>query len=232
MFLDTVVFPPTIALGSTGGPRFLTAVVESTGGHERRSQQWPQSLGRWEVSNLNRTDAEAKELLALFYVACGRAHAFRLHDFTAGEAAGTAEYLGTGDGVKTDFFLRKFYQAGSNIYVRRILKPITASVVVTVDGVVSTDYTQDGTVGMIQFTAPVPLGKIVRASFTFDIPVRFDIDALSPVWVEPGLTSFPSITLVEVSVTMAHEMNEGLPDPPARFVPSDYGFTEGWEVVE
>ncbi len=120
--------------------------------------------------------------------------------------AGHNPYLtgspGTGDGVRVEFQLSKHYGAGATAYLRTIAKPQAGSVLVAVDGVQqpSDAFSCDAATGLVSFAAGhvPPPGAAITAGFVFDVPVRFDTDA-----IEVDLSAFeageiPRIPVVEI----------------------------------
>ncbi len=196
MFLDAIVFSETIALGMTGGPRFSTTIAPSPSGDEALMAHWTRELGAWDLAQRHRTDAETITLLMLFRLACGRAHGFRLHD-PSDDTTGV-ELIGTGDATTTVFQLLKTYDDGAYTYTRRITKPIAGTTQVWLNGVAATGYVVSSATGLVTFTAPPGLGVLVTAWCQFHVPVRFDIDACDLQMVEPGITTWGQIRLVEL----------------------------------
>ena len=79
------------------------------------------------------------------------------------------------------FQLRKIYGSGFAPYERVISKPVATSVRAAIDateGVAGIDFAVDGSSGLVSFFAAPPSGATVTAGFSFDVPVRFDTDAL------------------------------------------------------
>lgn len=59
-------------------------------------------------------------------------------------------------------------------------------------------WTLDTTTGLVTFASPPVLGATMRAGFTFDVPVRFDTEAMDSVLDFERLGSINSIPLLEV----------------------------------
>jgi uncharacterized protein (TIGR02217 family) len=198
MFIEQRL-PDVIAFGAVGGPRFLTSVGTSASGFEARADLWTIERGMWDLGYFNRSEEETKALIAFFVaVARGRANGFRFLDHAEGESTGVSEYLGTGDGADATFQLRKAYTQGGETYYRTIYKPVAGTVTATLNGTATTAFTVSTTTGIVTFTSPPGGGVVVRASFQFDVPVRFDVDWLSLRCVEPGVCSWEGVTLSEI----------------------------------
>jgi uncharacterized protein (TIGR02217 family) len=195
-------FNKKLALGAVGGPGYNTSVNAGFSGFEQRNQNWSQSRGQWTVSFENKYQTDYQQLLALFHAVRGMANSFRLYDPT--DFSAQAQYIGTGDGAKTQFQLQKTYVFPLSSYqvVRPIQKPIT-SLVIDFNGAALTDtvviydngavqaknagyhttgggakYTLDETTGVVTFVTPPVTGHVITADYQFHWPVRFDLDQL------------------------------------------------------
>src|SRR5690606_25943023 len=132
---------------------------------------------------------------AFFEERRGRFHSFLWRDGL--DHAATDETIGMGDGTTVSFQLTKQYGATFDPYSRVITKPVAASVVVKVDGVVAAVEVDELT-GMVSFAAAPAEGAAITASFEFDVPVRFDTDRLDVELTSFEAAEVPVIPLVEV----------------------------------
>jgi uncharacterized protein (TIGR02217 family) len=83
--------------------------------------------------------------------------------------------------------------------VRTIAKPIAGSVTVALNGTSqASGWSVDTTTGVITFTTAPGLGVAITAGFEFDVPVRFDTDALDVTLDLERLGSISSIPLLEI----------------------------------
>ncbi len=197
-FIETR-FPIDIAYGSSGGPEYFTDVVETHGGYEQRNANWAQSRGRWNVAHGVKTQAQLDALIAFFRARKGRADGFRFKDWT--DYSGTAQALGTGNGVLTQFQLVKKYTSGSVTETRSISKPVSGTVKVYLNGVEQmSGWSVNTGTGMVTFSAAPGGGVAVTADFEFDVPARFDTDRLSATLDAYGATSWRDILIVEIRV--------------------------------
>ncbi|HZQ25265.1 MAG TPA: DUF2460 domain-containing protein [Terriglobales bacterium] len=219
-----VQFPDELALMATGGPAYNTTINPAFSGYEQRNANWPLSRASWDVSFEHKTAAEYDALLAMFHAAQGSANGFRLFDPTDYKVTGG--YIGTGNGVKTQFQLQKIYTFPVSQYqmTRPIQKPIT-SLVLDFEGNALTDtvkvydngvekphntgyghgsppnsdYTLDYTTGIITFASPVTNGHIITADFQFHWPVRFNLDQMK-VSNELPNDQTPMLTVTGISL--------------------------------
>jgi len=201
---DDVGFPLSMGREATVTPGFSTAVVTTASGHEQRNADWASGRMKFDVGPGVRSEADVAALIAFFRARRGRAKGFRFRDptdFSSGGMTGTPgaldQVLGTGDGVRTGFDLVKIYGTGADAEVRRVTRPVAASVLVSVGGVATaTGWSLSG--GQVVFSTAPAAGAVVRAGFLYDVPVRFAEDVLEVsvgTWRAGDLVS---VGLVEV----------------------------------
>jgi len=202
-------FPTDLALGATGGPQRRTEVVTLASGSEKRNSRWYNSRRRFNAGYGIKTLAHLQEVIAFFEARRGRLFGFRFRDpldwksaFGSGQVRPGDQVIGVGDGILDEFQLKKTYGFGEDAYVRVITKPVSASLQVSVDGLLqdTNSYELDDTTGMITFEpGSIPQsGASVLAGFEFDIPVRFDTDEISVNLSHFEAGDIPSIPLVEL----------------------------------
>jgi uncharacterized protein (TIGR02217 family) len=203
-------FPTDIARGARGGPERLTQIVTLASGREVRNSRWAHSRRRYDAGLGIRTLDALAAVVAFFEERRGRLYGFRWRDRLDWKScppsqtpAATDQALATGDGVTATFQLGKLYGTGIASYRRPITKPLPGEVLIAVDGVPVDQpghVAYDATTGLVSFAAghvPGP-GAVITAGFLFDVPVRFDIDA-----IEVDLSAFeageiPKIPIVEI----------------------------------
>ena len=205
-----VNFPLSIALDARGGPERRTDIVTLASGKEERNARWKHSRRRYEAGIGVRSLNDLRLVIAFFEERQGQLYAFRYKDpldYTSAANSGTLTatdcVIGTGTGVLATFQLVKTYGAGATQYARPITKPIAATVKVSVSGVEQTHgtfYNCDAATGLITFTPShvPPLNAVITAGFQFDVPVRFDTDALDISLRAFKAGDIPSIPLIEV----------------------------------
>jgi uncharacterized protein (TIGR02217 family) len=197
MAFDDVRLPDDIEQGARGGPAFKTSVIVLSSGEEQRNEEWSQTRGAWNVGYGITRKSEISDVVRFWLARRGRSRGFRFKDWSDFEGAN--ELLGTGDGAATDFQLVRHY-TDVVTFTKRITRPVAASVVVTVNAVATGAFTlQPG--GIVRLTAPAPVGHQVRATFEFDVPVRFDDDKLDVNMIHAaglGAGSIPSIMITEL----------------------------------
>lgn len=203
-----VRFPPSISYGAVGGPTFRTTIFTRNSGFEDRNVEWTYARAEYDVAHAIKTQAELDEVRAFFFARRGRAYGFRFKDWTdykscvaIGTPTNMDQVLGTGNGTLTQFQLAKTYDDTINPYIRPIRKPVSGSVVVSLNGVaqdLGSDFTLSTSTGIITFTVPVPNGVIVRAGYQFDVPVRFNTDQMMSTLEEFNVNTWGQIPLVEV----------------------------------
>ena len=200
MFLESPSLTQLLAFGSSGGPGWLTSLAPGPSGYERVEQRWTQQRGRWDVGHVDRTGAESEALLAFFYcVAKGKANGWRFRDFEPGESTGLDEPLGTGTGAPQVLQLVKRYTSGAETYDRMITKPVLGTVRIKSNGTPTTAFTVDTTTGLVSITATA--AAVLTATFTYDVPCRFDTDVVQMARVDVDRYSWGSIPIVELRET-------------------------------
>jgi uncharacterized protein (TIGR02217 family) len=207
MPFDNIRFPVAISRGSHGGPERRTDVVTTASGREERNARWANSRRRYNAGFGVKTLSDIHAVVAFFEERRGRLYAFRWKDHldfkscaTTANPSATDQMIGTGDGVTASFQLIKKYGSGLRDYQRVISAPVAATVLVAVNGVASTFFTLNAQTGIITFnTGRIPTsGQVITAGFEFDVPVRFDMDALNINLTHFEAGEIPEIPLIEV----------------------------------
>ncbi|MCG2839755.1 DUF2460 domain-containing protein [Sandaracinobacter sp. RS1-74] len=200
-----VRFPLSLGFDAVGGPEFATQVAELVSGHEQRNLLWAEARLRYDAGLGVRSEADLAELVRFFRARRGQAFAFRFRDpldWVSGafgaEVAATDQLLGVGDGTSMRFQLVKRYGEPEDAEVRRITRPVGASVRVSVGGVERTQGWALQPGGVLLFEVPPAAGAAVRAGFRFDVPVRFAADRLDVSLSGVRSGEVPSVPLVEV----------------------------------
>jgi len=210
MSFHDVRFPTAISRNAQGGPERRTDVVVLGSGYEERNSRWADSRRSYNAGYGAKSLDDLHQIIAFFEERRGRLHAFRWRDpmdwkscAPNGSVSPLDQDLGSGDGTKTAFQLRKTYGTAFAPWARDIKKPVANTVRIAVAGVErvsGTDFAVNPSTGIVTFLAGhVPAaGQNVTAGFEFDVPVRFDTDKL-----EINLSGFtsgaiPNIPIVEV----------------------------------
>lgn len=195
-------FDVNISEGATGGPEFATSITVSDSGFEQRNQRWVESRGRWDIGSGVRTKADFETVLAFFRTCAGRAHGFRFKDYNDFQQT-TQVNIGTGDGGKKTFQLKKDYLSGPDTYTRTITKPVSGTIRIFLDGAEvfdPADFTTDLTTGIVTFVV-APAGAVaITAIFDFDVPVRFDTDHMAQTAHFADIMEWGEIPIVEIRV--------------------------------
>lgn len=199
-------FPDNISRGARGGPERRTQIVELASGDEERNASWADSRRRYDVAYGIRKADDLAAVIAFFEARGGRLYGFRFKDWSDYKSAlpsvaisRTDQSLGTGTGAATQFQLVKRYTSGAQTWTRTITKPVAGTVLVALNGVAQpSGWTVDTTTGIITFTVAPGLGIAVTAGFEFDVPVRFDSEAMDVTLDFERLGSINSIPLIEV----------------------------------
>ncbi|WP_127601004.1 DUF2460 domain-containing protein [Nitratireductor alexandrii] len=205
-----VLFPSAVSFGATGGPVRRNEIVTLTSGRERRNARFADSRRSYDAGTGLRSLEDVYAVLAFFEARRGSLHGFRFRDpfdrkSCAPEQTPSAldQAIGTGDATTAAYQLVKRYGSGPDAYARAIRKPVEGTVSVAVDGVeaaAGADFAVDVTTGIVTF-APgsiPPVGLEITAGYEFDVPVRFDSEALSVSLAAFKAGQIPAVPLIEV----------------------------------
>ena len=202
---DDIRFPVSISRGASGGPERKTEIVSLASGAEERNTRWAHSRRRYNAGFGVKSLDEIHAVIAFFEERRGQLHGFRWKDHAdfkscapGGTIARTDQALGTGTGTQTAFQLVKRYGSGLRDYLRVVSKPVAGTVLVGVNGVAATGVTINASTGVVTFASAPAAGAQVTAGFEFDVPVRFDTDALVVNLESFRAGAVPEIPVVEI----------------------------------
>lgn len=209
MSFHDVELPPGFQYGSAAGAGFATIVQETASGHEVRIARQSQGRHRLRLIKGLQTTAEAQALKRFALARRGALHSFKVRDesdfttnpdgFSTPDGGDCA--IGVGDGTSTGpFQLQKKYDDPFSPYFRTITLPVTGSVVVRLDGVLTSAFTVNGQ-GQVMLDTPAGSGVIITAGCEFYVPVRFglDFDQWAALQADAFNTwSLPSLDVIEV----------------------------------
>lgn len=206
-------FPDAVAYGATGGPVWSTTIAALSTGAEQRNQNWVNARHRWNIATGIKRLADFHQVLRFFQARRGRLHCFRFkdwQDFSSAPApdvpvSAMDQALGTGPGPHQ---LVKLYADAGGGWTRTIRKPVAGTIRVSVGGIEQASsgwtypWTVDVTTGLVTFTGPTPppVGWVIRAGFEFDVPVRFDTDALAGTYETWRAVAVRDIDLIEIRI--------------------------------
>ncbi|MCI5111866.1 MAG: DUF2460 domain-containing protein [Marivita sp.] len=210
MQFHEVRFPTALSFGSIGGPERRTDVVTLASGFEERNTPWAHSWRRYDAGIGLRSMDDIDTLIAFFEARRGQMYGFRWKDWAdfksckpSAQVSATDQVIGTGDGVATEFALRKAYASGDAVYARPVAKPVVGTVLVALDGaaqVEGADFSVDVVTGVVSFVAAPSTGVLVTAGFEFDVPVRFDTDRIQTSAATFQAGEVPDVPVVELRV--------------------------------
>ena len=206
MAFHEVRFPDNISRGARGGPERRTQVVELASGAEERNASWANSRRRYDIAYGIRRADDLAAVVAFFEARNGRLYGFRFKDWADHRSCLPSQMsspmdqpIGTGDGVTTGFQLVKRYASGGQSWARAITKPVAGTVQIALNGVAQpSGCTVDHQTGLVSFETAPSNGITIAAGFEFDVPVRFDSDALDVTLDIERLGFITSIPLLEI----------------------------------
>ena len=206
MAFHGVRFPDNISRGARGGPERRTQIVELASGDEERNAGWANSRRRYDVAYGIRRADDLAAVVAFFEARNGRLYGFRFKDWGDYKScppsripSPTDQQIGTGDGATTRFQLVKRYTSGAQSWTRTITSPVAGTIRIALNGTEhKTGWKADPTAGIVTFGKAPVAGTTITAGFEFDVPVRFDTDALDVTLDLERLGSITSIPLIEI----------------------------------
>ncbi|MFN6924388.1 MAG: TIGR02217 family protein [Tabrizicola sp.] len=208
MAFHEIRFPANLSFGSVGGPERRTEIVTLANGFEERNTPWAHSRRRYDAGVGLRSLDDVETLIAFFEARAGQLHGFRWKDwsdFKSCQPTGTPgpedQLIGIGDGVTTVFALQKTYVSGLQSYTRPIRKPVAGTVQVAIAGdrkIEGQEFTVSPETGEVSFAVPPDVGARVTAGFEFDVPVRFDTDAIQTSVASFQAGDVPNVPVVEI----------------------------------
>ncbi len=210
MSFHEIRFPANLSFGSVGGPERRTDVVTLANGFEERNTPWAHSRRRYDAGVGLRSLDDVEALISFFEARRGKLFGFRWKDWADFKSCAPSsvpgnmdQALGMGDGLRRVFPLVKAYMSGAESYVRPVRKPVEGTVRVSVAGdakILGTEFTVDTATGEVRFVNPPARGAEIRAGFEFDVPVRFDTDAIRTSVSSFQAGDVPDVPVVEVRI--------------------------------
>lgn len=156
-FIETPRFPEDISFGMQSGPTYNTDIVVVSSGAESRNANWTAARWKGDVSYGVRTQTQLDTLIAYFRAMKGRAHGFRIKDWSDYLVTTANGLLGAGVGTGNPTYqLNRVYTTGSLSESRVIKKPVTSTIKIfkaAVEQTLTTHYTLDSTTGIVTFVA-------------------------------------------------------------------------------
>lgn len=208
MAFHDIRFPANLSFGSVGGPERRTEIVTLANGFEERNTPWAHSRRRYDAGVGLRSLDDVSTLIAFFEARAGQLHGFRWKDWSDYKSCAPSatpspldQLIGTGDGTTTVFQLQKTYISGLQSYTRPIRKPVLGTVIVAVAAdtkVEGLEFSVDPDSGEVTFALPPALGTRITAGFEFDVPVRFDTDAIQTSVASFQAGDVPTVPVVEI----------------------------------
>jgi len=227
-YLVGVRLNENIERGALGGARFNTSVLLLDSGFEKRNINWSVPISEFDIGfglllkfQVDPTDVQldVDELINFFYIVQGMGNSFRMKDWSDfeigyenGSTVGiSAQFLGLGDDVKTDFQIFKRYAFGGQTFDRTGLTKMVDNTLVKLfkDGGLlanPADYTIDADRGLFKLNvAPASTGgtgpggeELLEFRCEFDLHGRLDTDDLKVNLEMFNAGSWPNIPWVEL----------------------------------
>lgn len=215
-FIDEYLPEEVPGFPCMASPRFKTTIQVSSGGGERRNQEWEHPLHTYTLPEAIARDWDEIETLKKHWLIMrGPYHTFPFYDpfdFASRDLVSpnteptvtmTDQSLGTADGFTDSFQLSKRYTVGAETYDREIHLPILDTILIAKDGVLipNTDYTVSRPGGVVLFDTPPTTsgGGVLTWGGLFDVEVRYESDdVVGSIMRTTTVGGFADLTLVEV----------------------------------
>lgn len=205
MSFHNVRLPEDVEKGAAGGPQFQTNVFALASGQEKRNIDWSRSRGRWNIGYGMDTKENHEAVLAFFYARRGKAYGFRFKDWTDFEvgnnATNTPQEIAIGNNVQNRFQIVRRYTDGTYTFDRPLTRIVDDTFRVFVDGAEILENAQfelDINSGIVEIFTPPGLDISVGIICEFDVPVRFDVDALELAAARDDAFTIPNVEIVEL----------------------------------
>lgn len=191
--------PEQIEIGAVRHERADVDIVTTDGGFEVRNVRQAQDLLSYDIAfppgEFTATVIDAVKTM----VRASRIglYAFRFRDFDETMSALDQEPFGTGDGIATQFQLKKSWTVDGVTATRKITRPVSSLAIYKAGVLLNSGYSVNYDTGIVTFTAAPTVGQVVAATGFFDIPVRFDLD-YQATGITGWLEHIDSLRLIEV----------------------------------
>lgn len=186
MFIESPKFPACPSFGYTAQPDLSVTVIATASGREKRNRNWEYPKTTFSCVVGPRDEDSVQEVRDFFLAMGAEECGFRFQDyqdykscFVSDTPEDTDQPILLDDTVSPpEYYLAKEYVAGPRALIRRIIKPVTGTILVSDAGVLKTEgagaghYSIDYTTGIVtlHFT---PTGQL-RWGGEYDVPVRFN----------------------------------------------------------
>ncbi|MDR1494460.1 MAG: DUF2460 domain-containing protein [Rickettsiales bacterium] len=197
MFYE-IRFPEEVSIKSKTTLEFDTNVLMSKNGKEYRVPNRKCRMVYDIVGDL-RTENDIDRIMNLFRLVRGRSIGFRYKDWLDFHVE--KQILARADGISTDFQLLKTYPNpvdGALSYLREITKPVEDTVKVYINDEETDQFEVNYSSGKISTALMPDKNALVKASFDFDVPVRFDTDRLEIRMQDRSAGEIGNLRLVEI----------------------------------
>ncbi len=195
MNFHNVRFPNEIAIYAVGSCKYSTSCAESKSGREVRSLDSSASRQIYRLVDCKLSEQQFETFNTFFRARAGRRFSFRLRDHM--DKIAKKQSLHRIEGENDKFQLYKLYNDPINAYSRKITKPVDSGVKLYRNQTEYNDYEIDYNTGIITLPKEVKYSEL-KASFKFDIQVRFDNDEFDYKFADDGTIMLENVKLIEV----------------------------------
>ena len=198
---DEILLPISYNTGTQGGPKYQNRVISSDSGAEQRVQMWANGRLTYTIGftadpdNAINDVASMNSIITFFRGRKGRMRGFRFRDWS--------DYTAVNEPLVwnvTTMQLIKTYNDSLDPEVRNIVKPSIGGPFTLYKNGIAETCTLDTSTGLVTGFSTSGDTDVFTWSGTFDVPVRFDVDALSFVQDSVGCYMLNSIPVIEVLI--------------------------------
>jgi uncharacterized protein (TIGR02217 family) len=197
MFYE-IRFPEEISMRSKTSIEFSTDVIVYKNGREQRvSNRQPKMV--YDVTIDIRTKKEIDLLMDFFRLVKGRYIGFRYKDWL--DFSVEKQVIFKSDGITKNFQLTKTYISllDGKSRLREIIKPVEGTVKLFINDSELNSFEIDYSLGKITLPAAPAENSLLKATFEFDVPARFDTDTLEIGMHDAQSGEIKNIRIVEIN---------------------------------
>ena len=196
MSFHNVSLPKCVEIFAIGRPEFASSFVITQSGREIRSLDCQHAKQRYFIKDCRLSNQEFEEFNSFFRSRRGQNFAFRFRDNA--DCRVDKQFIAVGDGIVQTFQLYKKYEDAIAPYQRLITKLCIDTVELYIDDKQVTAVIVDYERGIIDFNSAPLKNQVIKASFIFDVPVRFSSDYFDYNYSNDGSIEITNLELIEV----------------------------------
>ena len=172
-----------------------TLIVKTNNGQEYRRCNQNYNLKNFEVKNLLINNEQYRELVDFYNRCFGKTYSFKFKDSHSFSTNG--QFIAVGDNSTTSFELFLLIDNQLNITKKVLINEDTIKIEINH---VVTDFDYDKLTNMISLAFPLRDYETLRATFEYDLKVRFDTNNLNYIRQINGCIEIEELKIKEVMI--------------------------------